>query len=438
MSIRNSTALVQAIALLTVSGFAWGGNDVDKALGDNSDGDGKSAAAGFDSRVTIEAGDSDSNASFRVSSNSIRLGSERYMRFSLEAEAPFDKEKSDSVDVGTLSGLSSGTNATLGATWIWWPRPQNDSQKSLEAVCEDELPRFVKGFDWKEKSEDRKPFSLAINSGSCVPDLFTAEGLAAVVNQINQRVDVENLKIRSANYHAAREALEKCLRGIAQGVGAGKETPAPVDCALPQPVSAIPKATLEPLQDDQLLPIRERISGIVEGDRPPVHLLTIGASANRRTFSYVSADAPATGTDVERTGRGVSVAYTSVRKTWLWSVGYSEEKTFAGGDDVQICTPIGTTGSLRCESKTLGAPQEKNTGLVFAELRKAFPQMRVGLSPRIEFDTEESDWAIRLPMYLVGNGEGELTAGLALGYASKDSDFQAAVFVGKAFAFFDE
>lgn len=427
----NRTGLICACVLMCMSAGTWANDDIDTRLAGRNDGDGKSMTAGFDSKVAIEAGDGDSKATIRIASNSFDVGANQYFRFSFGADAPFDRKKSDQVDIGTVSGLSSGTSATLSATWISWPKPASQAVSAATQLCEQALPLLMPGFLWKENSP-RTALSLALHLvGGCRPSLFTEKGISAVVDSLNAEIVRQNEKIQQENDKNLREALEKCLVARATAIQSDSE-----GCRIPARLPSIKSAELAPGIAVDLERSFKLLDSIVDGNSPSLHLVSFGVTANRQSFSYVLPSAPADNLDVSRTGNGVTLGYTNVRRSWLWSIGYSQETSYEAGDETQICTPIGTTGSLRCDTRTLGAPAKKNSGLAFAEGRWMFAGGKYALSPRIEYDTKESEWAARVPLYLATNSKGDLTAGIAFGYTTKKDDFGIAVFVGKSFSFF--
>jgi hypothetical protein len=86
-------------------------------------------------------------------------------------------------------------------------------------------------------------------------------------------------------------------------------------------------------------------------------------------FSFVLAEDPATKKKSSETGYGAFLAYTYVGRTYLWTAGYSHEESYKAGDKVEICTPIGTTGSTSFSEGTVGSPKKQPAELAFLESR---------------------------------------------------------------------
>jgi hypothetical protein len=130
----------------------------------------------------------------------------------------------------------------------------------------------------------------------------------------------------------------------------------------------------------------------------------------------------------------VSVAWSYLAASSLWSFGYSHEKIYKAADKTQICSPLGTTGSTTCSENSIGEPSRDTAEIAFFEIRHLTFDGKFAFAPRLEFDFKKSVWAGRLPFYFIPNKDGQLTGGLALGYTDSDK-FGASVFVSKAFSF---
>jgi hypothetical protein len=92
--------------------------------------------------------------------------------------------------------------------------------------------------------------------------------------------------------------------------------------------------------------------------------------------------------------------------------------------------------SLECKRATLAPPERSTTDLAFAEWRRLAGK-HWALSPRLEYDLNDSEWAFRMPVYFITDAKGAFTAGVSVGYTTKDEDLGFSVFVSKAFTFFD-
>lgn len=412
---RRSFLLTPALLLSLLSLLAHAAPEAtpQDVLSNVKDGDARSTFAGFDSRIAVEAGDADAKVSLRVT-DTVPLGNHRYFRWGVKAQAPFDKDKQDEVDIGTLSGLSSGTSASLDASWMLWPGVPPSAQELRTEYCDVELPKVVPGFKWQDS--DRPELSLSLSTPlGCHVSLFTAESIEAMVKKLNAAVEKYNAPIKKRNEVAAAACLPP------------KTCPAPEPLADPaEPVENL-KARLKSLD-------RSRLAD----NASTIRLITLGVSANQKDFSYVLGTAPTEVLKSDKTGSGASIGYTEVHGRWLWSVGYSRERSYKGADKLNVCSPIGTTGSASCKEAAVGAPTFSDTDIAFAEARWTIAPAKLALSPRIEYDADESAWAVRIPIYLATNAKDELTGGIVLGYTTGDEDdLGIAVFVGKAFSFFD-
>src|SRR5262245_54767879 len=120
-------AKILVTLMLAASGIAsmdraWSvDKEVAERFGKYEDPEASSVAASSTNRVVLKAGDADSKATIRLS-NAFNAGSERYGRYALTVTAPFDGKKADQVEVGNLSGLTSGTSASFELTSLHWPK----------------------------------------------------------------------------------------------------------------------------------------------------------------------------------------------------------------------------------------------------------------------------------------------------------------------------
>jgi hypothetical protein len=360
-------------------------------------GDGKGAGTSLNSMLTLEAGDADSKAT--ISLVKFKPGITNTIRYKLEASAPFDRKKASSVDIGTLSGLTAGSSMATEFSWVNWPA--NDSPRG---ICEEIVAAVVDGYDLDVVN--------AFGGWRCVAGKVDEASLKAAVQALNK---LKELCGQPAD--AAGTPHPEICRKMAtySGTGTVKPTPSPTFYA----------------DKDALL---KRVTQV---EVTALSMLTIGAKLNRQSFSFVLPGAPTEVLKDQKHGWSASLSFARMSYGLLWSVGYSRERAHAGADKVQICSPIGTTGSTSCAEASLGAPTSTEKGLAFGEARFVFDNARFALSPRVEFDTEGSEWAARVPLYLVRSKEGALTAGFAIGYSSKDDDVGISVFVGKPFTYLD-
>jgi hypothetical protein len=362
-----------------------------------NEGDAKSTAASFGNDFVIEAGDADAKATLSVSDFFTAGG--RTHRYRVQASAPFDRKKADSVDVGTLSGLTAGTSVGAEYSFVDWPKANEDRKAAVEKLCREIVPTVIEGY-----------------------------GIEVVDPNGDWDCNAEHLTI--GKFQHAIETLKQ-LRAKCSAPGAA--VPAAV-CAQLEP---LPEPRLSAVALEALRGAPDRLSALIDEVTTPVSLWTVSTGVNQQKFSYVLPTAPETTIGDEERGWNVAAAYTRLSDALLWSLGYSHERTYKAGDKAQICTPLTGTTSLSCKEATLGAPKRSDSELAFAEIRWIAIPGKLAISPRVQFDFEESEWAVRVPVYLVRNKAGAFTAGIAVGYTSKDDEAGASVFVGKEFSFLE-
>jgi hypothetical protein len=462
-----SPALAVLLALLTLPAFA---EDWATPLQKFDDPDAKSTATGTKNRVVLEAGDADAKATIRLA-NLFNRGSTRFGSYSFTVSAPFDSKKADSVDVGNLSGLTSGSSAAFEYSTWWWADADQEALDDLTETCNDSIPKLIAGYDW---------FTVGVVTGvPCSRALFDVDKLNEVVKTINELRDecskCQTLDSKpapqcsslreaytnascpvppaSAQRHQAKsegeEELREQLHKSRIASCALLESEIRRECAACEAMTkqtaakcgelkGKPEAKLAGDAKELLAGIRARVNPIADRARSPMWGLTFGVKANHQKFNYVLAAAPTTAEDSSETGVGISVGGTYVGLRNLFTFGYSHEESYTASDKTEICSPIGTTGSLSCEAASLGAPTKEKAELGFMEGKRILKSGKVAVAPRVEFDFKKSNWAIRLPVYFLANKEHQLTAGLALGYTDADDEgFGAAIFVSKAFQFFE-
>ena len=314
-------------------------------------------------------------------------------------KAPFDSSKDNVVDLGSLSGLTAGTNARLEIGGLYWPPFPAASEKDFDVVCSDYIGRVLPGYYWSRDQKDPRPKEQNLGQptiGKSCYDILTTDGLRAALKVLND---------------AAAAAAKKQNQSV--------------------PKEIAPIAGSDPILAEgykKLTDINARGFSYAQG-------FVLAVTANRQKFSYASSAAPTQVTDETKTGSGVSLNYNFILNSWVLAIGASYEKSYKGAKEVQICSPIGSTGSTQCASGALKAPTESTNKLIFAEFRSALGT-NIALSPRIEYKTDTSDLGISLPIYLAKNEKRVLDGGISLGWTKADH-FTASVFIGKAFGFFD-
>jgi hypothetical protein len=359
------------------------------------DADARSVGTGSSNRIVLEAGDADAKATARLAK--LFGNGPEYGRYAFTVTAPFDSKKADKVEVGTLSGLTSGTSASFEYSLLKWTKATQTEQTAITAACEAAIPRLIPGYTWKQVGR--------VTSLNCNQDILDLQALREAVDSINKMV----------------------------AACSSPTPPSSEECKQVAPGSTVVSGNAERVIEE----IYSNVTDVVHAASRPMKSFTFSVKANEQSFSYVTADALTTTQTSSKTGYGAAFAYSYIGRRSLWSVGYAHEESYKSSPKLEVCSPIGTTGSLSCSEAIIGAPKKDGRELGFVELRRLIQAGQFALAPRLEFDFEESSWAARLPFYFITNKDDQLTAGVALGYTDEDDEFGASVFVSKAFAFFD-
>lgn len=102
----------------------------------------------------------------------------------------------------------------------------------------------------------------------------------------------------------------------------------------------------------------------------------------------------------------------------------------------EFCQPrTAPAGSLDCASAPVGPPSETERHNVFVEWRARKRNRRAAMAPRISYDLKSDEYAVRLPVYLIGHGVGPLNGGVRLEWDSLQRDINGILFVGRDFSF---
>jgi hypothetical protein len=375
------------------------------ALTNRDDGDGRSSAAGFTSKVVLEAQEGKGVGTLRIARLD-PLTIENFLRTALTVSTPFDSSKADSVDIGTLSGLTTGSGAKLEVGALIWPFVDAGP---LENICETEIPKLIEGAHWTVPPPDHLEGLTTKTPHACEEALFDRKVLQEIVERVN--------KERMQKWQATAQTLQL------------QDKPVP---EMPPKLVLVEHARSEPI-------IKRAIERLRLGNAEfkGLHSITLGLSANRNDYSYVLLEDPTASKESERRGRGLSLAYTRVAQSVVANVGFQYERSYKAGKFGQVCTPIQDTSSLQCVGTVIGAPAEKTRKIAFVEARRIFSgRLPIAVSPRVEYDAEESEFALSVPVYMIPSGDGSLIGGLKLGW-SEEEDAGVSVFFGKAFSFFD-
>jgi len=359
-----------------------------------NDGANRSQVGSDRSNIAIETGSEKTTATVGVRAGATSADGTDSWVFGLAATAPFDQEKDQQKAVGTLSGLTAGSSAKLAISWLRWPRSH---QSDVNAICADAIGRLFPGKGWIDR------------------DLAAGEDKSRYLNFGGEGGQLQQVQCKDIVLDRGRLATLLKAYNLAN------------DADLTLPDEQRFKAWSAPVLEQFAQPGR--------AGRP--RALTVEFTMNRQDFEYSSETAPAEFQSDTKEGYGAALTYSSVRQRSVTSIGYQWERTYAGAETLQVCSPLADDGSLRCAEGALGGPQLKEQQIVFAEWRAILPSPLNGIAmgPRVEYSPDESSWAFRLPIYLARNSAQQFTGGIALNW-DQDTDGAVTVFVGKAFDLF--
>lgn len=114
----------------------------------------------------------------------------------------------------------------------------------------------------------------------------------------------------------------------------------------------------------------------------------------------------------------------------LWAAHYTHEVAYQAGDQAQVCSPVGSAGSLQCANKVIGAPARDASEIIGGETRKFFGT-RFAINPRLNVDLREKTTGVEVPLYFLRNSEGGLTGGVSVGWRSDNKELTVSAFVGQ-------
>jgi hypothetical protein len=154
------------------------------------------------------------------------------------------------------------------------------------------------------------------------------------------------------------------------------------------------------------------------------------AKVGRRDITYADAQTLVDST-VNRTpwSIGVAAGLYVPRSASLVAFGYDRVHDEKAGRTTQLCSPIGTSGSLRCRSTTFGAPSADERDVLSAEARRYYSQ-GFGFSLRAESDLRDGTFSIALPLYFLTSKSSGLNGGVAPQWSSDHRTLSMTVFVG--------
>ncbi len=347
----------------------------------------------------VLAGDGDGTATLTLTHRLEGLIEGRTFRAQYRLSAPFDRDKTDQVDIGSLSKLVGGTTLGIEISYVDAPRNEEEERLKADAIrakCDQLIGHLIPGYT------EQLLAGAGYNKGCTIAGLRDFAALDTAAKKINKD-------------------REDC-----------KKTPQKKYCQEILSVDRDAAITMD--KEDWLETSSQVIEDVVDASVGPIGMFTFGASVNEKKFDYVLPEMPTEAQSDRENGWAASLVYTRVNVDTIWAVGYTHEESYKAGDKAEICVPFGTTGALSCNERSVGAPTRENKELFFAEYRRFVLSDDVAISPRVEFDADESEWALRVPVYLTGDKKGRLTAGIVFGW-DEENDAGAGVFVAKPLGF---
>jgi len=328
-----------------------------------------------------------------------------YFTASFSAKAPFDSSKSDSLDLGSLSGLTAGTQAHLALGWSYWsPIPAHGVDDIVAFQRSPYFAQLYGGFQWVTPTVPGGPTlrkaAVALKLGPTPLTLITDKTTyLQIVAELNKEIDAYN------SLHASEAGFQRLQ-------------------------SVVPLSDYEQIAQRATSSYFQTVARYAPSWIPTIALTLDG---NQQSFSYASASDPTKVTKEDKDGKGASLVVSVLRQNWLASLSYAYTKTYTAQPSSQICTPIAGTTSSQCVNGVIGAPKEKVGRLCTAEYRVRVASS-FAVSPQVQYSQTDSKWGVSVPVYLTADSNRILNGGVTLGWTA-DKHFAAAIFVGKPFSF---
>ncbi len=168
-------------------------------------------------------------------------------------------------------------------------------------------------------------------------------------------------------------------------------------------------------------------------------LAGISGEVGRETFKYVQTnDLNTEISDRERVS-SYKAYVTRKKANWAASLVASRVRTFMEQNETPVCNPVDPTlpATSTCENSRIGAPTEIRRDNVSLEFRKRAPfgWKNTALSAVVTRDLENSEWGVRLPIYLLNDGskENSLVGGISFAWDSESEDTSVGLFLSKPF-----
>jgi hypothetical protein len=366
---------------------------------------GNSPATTYQSKFSVSTSTDKSTASLDATGWVSSLGGGNFLTESFTAKAPFDSSKSDVQDLGSLSGLTAGTQAHLALAWSYWSAMPTGAVRDVLGLQKSPyIAQLYGGWPWESPSMPGAP--------TLVDVLITLK--------LEPRTDLL-ITTDDATYKKIIAELNKEIQAF--------------DAKSAKTAGFKPLASVTAVADYSKIAgeAKKDYYGIAQAYSPWVPSAALTLDGNQQSFTYVQASSPTKTTSESKDGTGVSLVASLLHDDWLASLSYAYTESYKAQPSGQVCSPIAGSTSSNCLTAALGAPKETVDHLIIAEFRMRFSGT-LAVSPQVQYSTAQSQWGVQIPVYLVADKTKALNGGITFGWTSA-THFGAQIFVGKPFSF---
>lgn len=158
---------------------------------------------------------------------------------------------------------------------------------------------------------------------------------------------------------------------------------------------------------------------------------SVGARGGQADFSYITQSLDKS--KVGRTAWGAQASVTLVPPSRQMQIGFGldYQKSYKAAKSRVIC-PSSDAQPIFCVQGSYGPPTRETSRQVWVGVKRSSRHFAYQL--RATYDVDARQYGVDMPIYLVRNSVGNLTAGIRLGW-TEETDFTAAIFVSKPFEF---
>lgn len=371
------------------------------------------------------------------------------------------------ADLSDLPGVSSGE---FGATFTYWRAPSRANRDAAAAryvaaqkKVYDELQRQIDAKEALRPSAVLRKAENDLNSTSLkrLDDALKATDAIIVARSAIAYDPATPAPARAAAQMALSAAIgehgvqlsareveqQRHTKRMAEIVAAHAAVEAPLDAEI-----AALKRRQEPFKQEPTGKIVVLLNANPEGMRDPAYdqlvgadleeiqrltrsstplLVGISGSAGRKKYGYVDSTTLTTASQAI-TAQQVRVAAGILASAGFLNGYYSRQRSATERDQVQLCSPIGSTGTLRCSNARLGAPVDTWKSLVGLEFRGPLgPSLMFAIEGTRDLTNKITGWNV--PFYFMTDKPGgALNGGIVFGGQTGQNGFTVKVFVGAA------